>query len=189
LAFDLRRSLRRIKPHKFTTPLGRRPWGSLSSVVDAPSSGADLLLDACVYIDVLRGDTPTEVDTLLQLRTVNHLSVCIAELTHAFGRLDPRHPSTATTLRLLNQTIDDIPAHRLATPSENVVIEAGILAGLLFRLGGFAPGREQAALIDTMLYLHAAARGQIVLTRNVSDFDLINQIVPEGRVLFYQTAR
>lgn len=186
MAFDLRRSLRRIKPQKFSSPLHHRPRSALDFVGDTATPGVDLLLDACVYIDVLRGSTPPAVDTLLQLRTLNHLSACVAELTHVFGRLDPRHPSTAATLRLLSQTIADIPPHRLATPAENVVIEAGILAGLVFRLGGLAAGREQSALIDAILYLHAVADGQIVLTRNVVDFDLMNQIVPEGQVLFYR---
>lgn len=185
MTFDLRRSLRRIKPHRFTAPLRRRSLDALRLVVDPPTPGTDLLLDACVYIDVLQGRTPAEVDDLLQLRTLNHLSVCIAELTHAFGRLDPRHPATATTLRALAQTIADIPLHRLATPSANVVLEAGILAGLVFRLGGFAAGQELAALNDATLYLHAATHGQEILTRNVRDFDIINQILPEGRVLFY----
>ena len=108
MTFDLRQSLRRIKPHKFTEPLRRRPREALQFTPDAPVPGKELLLDTCVYIDVLQGRTPIEVDELLQLRTLNHLSVCIAELTHAFGRLDPRHAATAATLRALTQTIDDI---------------------------------------------------------------------------------
>jgi predicted nucleic acid-binding protein len=159
---------------------------ALRLVAGPPTAGAELLLDTCVYIDVLQGRTPTEVDVLLQLRTLNHLSVCVAELTHAFGRLDPRHPATAATLRALTQTIVDIPLHRLATPSASVAIEAGILAGLVFRLGSFAAGQELAALNDATLYLHAVAHGQEVLTRNVRDFDMMQQILPEGRVLFYQ---
>lgn len=143
------------------------------------------MLDTCVYIDVLQGRTPIEVDELLQLRTLNHLSVCVAELTHAFGRLDPRHPSTAAALRALTQTINDIPPHRLAVPSCNVVIEAGILAGLMFRLGGFAVGQELVALNDATLYLHAAANGQVVLTRNVRDFDMLHQILPASELMFY----
>lgn len=183
---DLRRSLRRIKPHRFTQPLRRRHKGALPYVADPPVSGRELLLDTCVYIDVLQGRTPVEVDALLQLRTLNHLSVCVAQLAHAFGRLDPRHPGTAAVLRELTRTIADIPPHRLAAASAGEVIEAGILAGLVFRLGGFRAGQQVAALNDATLYLHAVAHGQVVLTRNVRDFDLMHQILPEGRVLFYE---
>ncbi len=43
-----------------------------------------------------------------------------------------------------------------------------------------------AALNDATLYLHVVAHGQVVLTRNVRDFDSMQQILPEGQVLFYE---
>jgi predicted nucleic acid-binding protein len=184
--FDLRRSLRRIKPHRFTHPLRRRPREELPFLREAPGPGGELLLDTCVYIDVLHGNTPPEVDALLRLRTSNHLAVRVAELTHGFGRLDPRHPGTEAVSRSIALAIDAIPPHRLETATAETVIEAGILAGLIFRLCGLQPGQEIAALNDAILYLHATANGQTVLTRNVRDFDAMNQILPNGRVLFYE---
>jgi predicted nucleic acid-binding protein len=86
----------------------------------------------------------------------------------------------------VERTVDDIPAHRLQTPSGTTVMEAGILAGLLFRLGGFPAGQEVTALNDATLYLHALANGQAILTRNLRDFDVLNQVLPEGEVLFYE---
>ena len=118
--------------------------------------------------------------------TVNHLSVCVAELTHAFGRLDPLNPATETVLKELARTVADIPPHRLATAGTAAVIEAGILAGLLFRLGDLRAGQELAALNDATLYLHALSHGQVILTRNLRDFDVLNQILPDGQVLFYE---
>ena len=79
--FELRRSLRRIKPHRFTQQVRRRPSMELPFVPMSPAPGQDLLLDTCVYIDVMKGDTPPEVDALLTLRTSNHLAICVAELT------------------------------------------------------------------------------------------------------------
>ena len=81
--------------------------------------------------------------------------------------------------------MEAIPSHRLETAAEDVVIEAGILAGLVFRLCGLQPGQEVAALNDAVLYLHAMTNGQTVLTRNVRDFDAMQQILPDGRILFY----
>jgi len=57
----------------------------------------------------------------------------------------------------------------------------------VFRLGGFQRGQEVAAMNDATIYLHALKRGYTVLTRNIRDFDLMNQILPAGRVLFYRT--
>src|SRR5262249_26385821 len=106
--------------------------------------------------------------------------------THGFGRLDPRHPGTDQVLRTIERTVAAIPPHRLKAAASDVVIEAGILAGLVFRLCGLQPGREVAALNDAIVYLHAMANGQTVLTRNVAEFDVMTQVLPEGRVLFYE---
>jgi hypothetical protein len=43
-----------------------------------------------------------------------------------------------------------------------------------------------AALNDATLYLHALSQGQIILTRNLRDYDVLNQILPDGQVLFYE---
>jgi predicted nucleic acid-binding protein len=188
LKFDIRRSLRRIRPERFTAPLSRRPREALPFVPATPQAGLPLLLDICVYIDLLQGRTSAALDALLQVRTLNHLSVCVAELAHGFGRLDPSHAGTAKILKTLADTVADIPPHRLHAPRAGVVVEAGILAGLLFRLGNLPAGRELAALNDATLYLHALEHRFVVLTRNLHDFDIMNQVMPGGRMLFYDAS-
>jgi len=158
-------------------------------MVQAPiSAGAELLLDTCVYIDVLQGRTPEAVDGLLQARIVNHSTVCLAELTHLFGRLDPAHPGTKGVLREVRHVIEDMPDHRLSAPSAVAMGEAGMLAGLAARLSGADPGGSPNLLNDSSLYLQALERGCVVLTRNTRDFDLFDQLLPVERVLFYERA-
>lgn len=184
---DLARSLRRIKPERLTRRLSRRDDGDLDFASDAPLIGLPLLLDTCVYVDGLEGCLPSRVETLLKTRTLMHLSVVLGELSHNFGRLDPRHPNTRRCLDELAGMIEGIPRHRLDDAiSAGVVLEAGIVSGLIFRLGGFQPDQEVTALNDATIYLHAAERGYMVLTRNIRYFDFMNQIVPSGRVLFYR---
>jgi predicted nucleic acid-binding protein len=155
----------------------------------APSVGAPLLLDTCVYMDGLQGSLPPRVESLLRTRSLMHLSVVLGELSHSFGRLDPRPPCTRENLGELAGTIGDILRHRLDDAvSADVLLEAGVLSGLVFRLRGFQPGQEVAALNDATIYLHALERGYTVLTRNIRDFDCMSRIVPAGRVLFYRTA-
>ncbi len=182
---DLRRSLRRLRPQSFSQPLRRRDRAELPFVRDAALIGPPLLLDTTVYIDVLDGTASGEVDRLLETRVIQHCAIAVAELCHNFGRLSPDHPGSAAILSVLEETVEMIPAHRLQAPSEGVLLEAGILAGLLCRLGSLPKGQESAALNDAVIYLHALERGYVVLTRNLRDFDLISQIVPAGRVLFY----
>lgn len=185
---DLARSLRRIKPDRRTAPLSRRDDDDLDFAETADLAGPPLLLDTCVYVDGLEGNLPPRVEALLLARTLMHVSVVLGELSHNFGRLDPRHRHTRQHLNELAGVIEDIPRHRLEDAiSAGTLLEAGIVSGLVFRLGGFQPGQEVAALNDATIYLHALERGYTVLTRNIRDFDFIGQIVPAGRVLFYRT--
>lgn len=160
------------------------PW-----VDDEPLVGGPLLLDTSVYIDLLQGRTPEPVDRLIQARLCDHSAVCVAELTHAFGRLDPAHRDTRITLREIRKTVnEDIAPHRLHAPGTDEWRSAGILAGLVFRLRKLpkARGHERKLLNDALLYLQARKLGCTVLTRNVVDFDILNQLVSSGRVLFYR---
>ena len=181
-------ALRRIKPQRAGEALQRRPAVELPLIRSPISGGAELLLDTCVYIDVLQGRTPPAVDMLLEARIVNHSIVCVAELTHVFGRLDPSHPGTKAVLRELRQTIEDMPVHRLSAPSVTVIGEAGMLAGLVARLSGVEARRNPSLLNDASLYLQALERGWIVVTRNLRDFDYFDQLLPADRVLFYEPA-
>ena len=142
------------------------------------------MLDTCVYIDVLQGRTTAEVDGLLSLRIVNHSIVALSELTHLFGRLDPTHPGTRGVLGELTGLIDDIPGHRLFSPTARASGEAGMLAGLAARLAKRPAGAE--LLNDALLLLHAAEHGCQLLTRNLADFDLLQQLVPQAEVIFYR---
>jgi hypothetical protein len=184
LSFDLGAALRRIRAQRISDPVHRRSDSDLAFAGEA-TAGPELMLDSCVYIDVLQGRAPQVVADLLAARIVNHSSVCLAELTHLFGRLDPKHPEAATTLKELRGVIEnDIPAHRISTPSTRTHGEAGMLAGLAMRLAGRT--KDQALLNDAILYLHANERGCVLLTRNLADFDVFQQLAPAGNVLFYR---
>jgi hypothetical protein len=188
LSFDLAGSLRTLKPQKRTAPLRRRPDCDLCWADTAPLIGGALLLDTSVYFDALQGRTPAAADGLLSYRVCHHSAVCLAELTHAFGRLDPTHPSTKATLATLGGVIADIPGRRLHAPESGVWGEAGLLAGALFRLSGLprGAGHERKLLNDSLIFLQARRLGASVLTANVRDFDFLNQLAPDGRVIFYR---
>ena len=187
MRIDLRRSLRRIKPEKWTGSLAPRNAGDLDFVDVAAPFGPPLLLDTCVYLDTLEGRLPVVAKDLIKSRPVRHVSIVLGELTHFFGRLPPS-PANAVVLEKLRSALDFIDPRQLNEPSAGVSLEAGILCGLVFRLGGFQVGQEVAALNDATIFLHALEQGLTVLTRNHNDFDRMNQIVPGGKVLFYKPA-
>jgi predicted nucleic acid-binding protein len=146
--------------------------------------GPELLLDSCVYIDVVQGRTPDSVDRLLALRILNHSTIALAELTHRFGRLDPANAATRQTLARLRQAIDMIPPHRLEAPGPRAFAEAGMLAGVTARVTGETGG--PARLMDALLLLQTREAGRVLLTRNIADFDRLQQLEPTSRVLYYR---
>jgi hypothetical protein len=186
LNFDLARSLRKFKPGRRATALARRPEKMLPFVSENTVGGAELLLDTCVYIDDLQGRLPSAVDNLLATRLSNHSGIALAELTHLFGRLDPRDARTDAVLSKIRAVISSVPPHRLKAPSINVLGQAGILAGFATRLAGMESRREQALLNDAALFLQAMEQGKTLLTRNIREFDWFDQLLPGSRVLFYR---
>ena len=186
MSFDLERSVRKLKPERRTKGLTRRPEETLPFISENMVGRAELLLDTCVYIDNLQNRTPPAVDNLLATRLFNHSGIALAELTHLFGRLDPRDARTEAVLGKIRAVISALPRHRLKRPSVNTLGEAGILAGLVARLAGLDQGRDYALLNDAALYLQAIEQGQTLLTRNIREFDWFDQVLPSGRVLFYR---
>jgi predicted nucleic acid-binding protein len=187
LSFDLQKAERALKPQA-RGALRARPEEELRWADAESKAGVPLLIDTTVYLDALQGRTSAAVDDLLRYRSIFHSAVCLAELTHAFGRLDPAHSGTRKALVALGGAIDDIPRHRLFAPDTDLWGKAGMLAGKALRLGRVPPGQGQARklLNDSLIYLQARKVGAAILTRNVRDFDLLEQLVPSGAVIFYR---
>ncbi|UVC15263.1 type II toxin-antitoxin system VapC family toxin [Mesorhizobium onobrychidis] len=188
MGFDLSKTLRSLKPQKYTGMLERRADDDLPWVANEPAIGGPVFLDTSVYLDVLQGRSPVEVDTLLTYRRCHHSAVCLSELTHAFGRLDQKHASTKAVLETIKATVEDIPDHRLHAPDAAMWGQAGVLAGLLFRLSNLpkGEGHERHFVNDALVFLQARQLGAGVLTGNVRDFDFLTQILPTGRIILYR---
>lgn len=186
MALDLAGALRRLKPEKRTQPLARRSDHELTFIDHEQLAGPPLLLDTTVYIDVLQDRAPPELVELLRVRQVNHSSVAMGELVHNFGRLDPAHVGTKAILSPIRKTIEGIPSHRSFAPSMQAVAEAGIVTGVIARLRGLPKMDRQPFMNDAMLFLQALENGWTLVSRNISDMDLIEQLVTTGRVLLYR---
>ncbi|MBY5815070.1 type II toxin-antitoxin system VapC family toxin [Rhizobium leguminosarum] len=190
MGFNLSETLRSLKPGKHLGTLERRSDDDLTWAADEPPIGGALFLDTSVYLDVLQGRSPAEVDTLLTYRLCHHSAVCLSELTHAFGRLDPKHPSTEAVLDAIAATVEDIPDHRLHAADADIWGQAGVLAGLLFRLSNLpkGEGHERRFVNDALIFLQARQLGASVLTGNARDFDFLSQLMPSVRVILYRAS-
>ena len=166
--------------------LARRPDAALPFATVDELAGRPLLLDTCVYIDQMQGRAPPLIEQLIDTRQVNHSTVAIQELMYAIGALDPSDPRTAVAVDAITVQIQAMPEHRQFTPDADVLGRAALLAGVLSRLQGYARDARLKALQDCTLFLQAQKLGFTVLTANLAEFDLLLQLMPAGRVLFYR---
>jgi hypothetical protein len=76
-------------------------------VTENPAARPELLLDTCVYIDILQRRVPERVKRMLTVRLSNHSGIVLAELTHVFRRLDPRDNRIGRVLAEIRGIISD----------------------------------------------------------------------------------
>lgn len=186
MTIDVGASLRRIKPAKRTTQLKPRQANDLVAVSDLAETGrAAILLDTNVYILSAAGRLAPSVATLLDRGLLFHCAVCLAELTTGVANADPSDARSEAIQDHYRALIASIPATRLLTPDPDIWVEAGLIAGTLARTQGFQPHQRKECLNDALIYLTAAKAGLPVLTTDRNDFDLIQQIMPDGRFIHF----
>jgi predicted nucleic acid-binding protein len=186
LSSELWRSLRRSKAEKHDRPLRRRPDSELDFLETAEFRPSKVLYDTTVYIDVLQNRFPKTGKLMLRAVEAWHSAVTEAELASGVGLLDPSHPKTRHVIDEIAGVLDQRPAQRTIAPDAVIWREAGILSGILARLQGFDKGQRRRLTNDALLFVTARRHGCTLLTRNVTDFDLLQQLEPAGRVLFYR---
>ncbi|MHC4055628.1 type II toxin-antitoxin system VapC family toxin [Bradyrhizobium sp. 25ACV] len=183
LDFDAARRWARFDPQR---TLARRRDNELPFVDPNSIGGQGLLLDTSVYIDQMQGRSPKLLDDLIAQRQVNHSTVAIQELMHTVGVLDPSDARTAGVIEVIGKQIRAMPPHRIFAPDTEVLGRAALLSGILCRLQGYEKDAKLRALQDCVLFLQAQKLGLVVLTANVGDYDILLQLIPEGRALFYR---
>ncbi|MFD0938034.1 type II toxin-antitoxin system VapC family toxin [Methylobacterium trifolii] len=176
-----------MRRHDPGTTLRRRPDDRLPFLGGEARAGTGLLLDTCVYIDQMQGRAPGIVEDLLAIRPVHHSAVALQELMHTVGVLDPADARSGRAVASIGTAIDAMPPHRIVVPDLDVLARAAVYAGMLSRNQGYVRDARMSALHDCVLFLQAMKLGFCVLTRNLTDFDLLLQMRPDGRVLFYRT--
>ena len=186
LSSEFQASLRHFKPEKRGKPLQRRPDSELEFIETTTFRPAKLLYDTTVYIDILQYRFPRAGEFMLRAVEAWHSAVSEAELAAACGMLEPAHPGTRNVIDEITAVIDHRPLQRTITPDPATWREAGILSGLLARLQGYGKDQRRRVLNDALVYVTARRFGCAVLTRNIGDFDFLQQLDPSGYVVFYR---
>jgi predicted nucleic acid-binding protein len=151
----------------------------------APSGRALLLPDTNVYIRAAAGTLPALVQDLVERALLFHCSVCLGELATGIANANPSLPSWSALRDHYLELFDSIPSARLLNPDAQVWADAGVVAGVLARTQGFQRHQRKECLNDALIYLTAAKAGLPVLTADNDQFDLIQQLAPEGQFIHF----
>ena len=179
---DLQSALRRRKPDKHTSQLVPRRFETLvawTTLVGA--APVVLLLDTNVYVARAAGRLAAPLREVIDQALLFHCSVALGELATGVANADPMHPRWRALRDHYVELLAAVPDSRLLTPDPQVWADAGVVAGTLARTQGFQPYQRKECLNDALIFLTAAKAGVPVLTANCDDFDLIQQLAPEGR--------
>ena len=186
MTIDLAGSLRRIKADKQRAQLKLRPANALVTAADVVGDGrAAILLDTNVYIQSAAGRLPAAAASLVDRGLLFHCSVCVAELTTGVANADPGRPTWEALRDHYDGLIANIPTTRLLTPDPEIWAQAGLIAGTLARTQNFQRHQRKESLNDALIFLTAAKAGLPVLTANRDEFDLIQQLAPQGRFIHF----
>jgi predicted nucleic acid-binding protein len=186
LSSEFERTLRRLKPDKQHQQLTPRSDVKLTFLDFKSGRWQSLLYDTTVYIDILQGRFPDSGEPLLRAADAWHSSVAESELAWTCGLLDPAHPDTKGVINQIAGIINRISPHRCLAPDRQVWHEAGILTGTIARIQGISKPDRRRILNDALIFATARKYGHTVLTRNTTDFDLLQQLDPSGRIVFYR---
>jgi predicted nucleic acid-binding protein len=185
LTIDLPASLRRRKPEKRLAQLRPRPDATLVSASQVVGEGLiAIVADTNVYLHEAAGTLPPAAEALLDRALLFHCTICLGEIAVGVGNADPKHRG-GRAMRDYYVGLFDIPENRILDPDAKIWVDAGLIAGTLARTQNFQPHQRKECLNDALILLTAARAGIFVLTANRSEFDLIQQIAPEVRFVYY----
>jgi predicted nucleic acid-binding protein len=175
-----------MKADKQRDQLIPRPRAELIAAADIAGAGrAVLLLDTNVYIKSAAGALPDVVALLIDRGLLFHCSVCIGEITTGVANADPARAGWKAIRNHYAALISRIPETRLLMPDAEIWAEAGLIAGALARTQSYQRHQRKECLNDALIFLTAAKAGLPVLTANRDEFDLIQQLAPDGRFIHF----
>jgi len=188
-------------PDRHTRPFPRRRDPTLPFDPEALATDAPLMLDTTVYVHRLQNKIPPLIHELVAARPILHCAVAVAEIAISVGMMEPAHATTALYRTPLLGLLNGISVLDMRSPSPEVWVEAGMLAGILARTqfglaqprGTIAPAAVRSQqesrrrlLNDALIFLCAGEHGAVLLSGNVADIDILLRFRPDIQVLLYR---
>ena len=183
---ELGRALQRLKADKQRQMLKPRDETELSFLGSDSERPGSFLYDTTVYVDILHGRFPEADEAMLRVANAWHSAVAESELASLCALLDPAHPGTRNVINEIVAVVKRMPPYRHISPDREIWRSASILTGTIARLQRVPRQDRRRTLNDALIFATARKYGHTVLTRNVVDFDFLQQLDPSGKVMFYR---
>lgn len=169
-----------------TTAITPRPSSNLNFDANAVlARQARLVLDTNAIISALKKKLPDPVRALIaQSRTVAS-SIVVGEMTQGMFNLKPSHPGTAAARLVIQSALQELGKIDPLTPTHEDWALANALLSALHRTNNFDKNKRREMLTDALIYVSARAAQACVVTANTTDFDLLEQALPGGQVLYF----
>jgi predicted nucleic acid-binding protein len=148
--------------------------------------GGRLLLDSSVHIDAMRRRVPAPVQELILTRRLAHSAVVASELAWALGYLDSAHPDTAHNKASIEGILARMAAGGVAVPDPQNWLDAALAAATLSRRQTYDRDHRRKVMNDALIFFQSRTLGTVLISRNIKDFDLLDQLVPGSTILFYE---
>lgn len=108
-------------------------------------------------------------------------------MAFGLGSLRQADPRTRANAATITEILDRIArTGRVVEPDAEAWMIAGTLAGMVAHLQNYTADHRRRALADALILVSAKKAGLTVLTANVAEFDLLQQLYPAARVAFYR---
>ena len=183
---DIETLLRRCRHALSKSELILRTDDALDFLADGDMTGEQIMLDTCVYIDQMQGRLPDAVAQRVEARTSVHSPIVLGELSFLFGNLEPRDVRTKAALAAIQAMLSAIGEHRIIPLTHEDTMRGMILSGCVARLLNHQGASRRNLQNDSILAAHAARTGNLLVTRNIADFDRLSQLEPRLKVSFYR---
>jgi predicted nucleic acid-binding protein len=171
----------------YTGPIPYRAEASLPFDPAIVTPGATIALDTCAIIDGLKSSLPPLLQSAITQAAVVSSAVVVGELVQGHAVLNPAHPSTAKVAPIIASAIAIAEAIPLQiVPTENHWVEAQAVVATIGRCNSFTKDKRRELVMDALFYVSARDADVRIVTANVRDYDLIDQVAKNGKLLFYK---
>lgn len=144
-----------------------------------------LLLDTNAIIHGLQRRLAEPVRALIAQSPAVASSVVIGEMLQGKELLNPQDPRSAANAATIQAAVAALEALPILTPDHQDWRDAMSLLGSLGRCNRLDKPTRAAWLRDSFIYLGARKSGATLVTADLTAFDLFQQALPGGDILFF----